>query len=223
MKRWVLAVATVLVLIVGVVVLSGAHATTPAAQAAPANTAQVKRGELSAMVSLHGTLTYRARSDGSPYSAINQARGIYTRLPEEGDKVDCGDVLYRVDDDPVLLLCGTVPAYRDLHIGDKGNDVRQLNRNLQEPGRDFTWQTQAALKKLQHDKGFDVTGELEIDDAVFLPGSVRIAKVPGELGGFRSRRRRPTRSRCRWTSRRLGRVRSRRATVHRSRCPATAR
>ena len=70
------------------------------------------------------------------------------------------------------------------HIGDTGNDVRQLNRNLHEPGREFTWQTQAALRKLQHDKGFDVTGELEIDDAVFLPESVRIAKVTGELGGF---------------------------------------
>ena len=79
---------------------------------------------------LAGTLTYRARSDGSPYSVINQARGTYTELPDAGDEVDCGDVLYRVDDDPVLLLCGAVPAYRDLHDGDEGNDVRQLNRNL---------------------------------------------------------------------------------------------
>lgn len=47
------------------------------------------------MVSMDGTLTYRARSDGSPYSAINRARGTYTKLPDDGDKVDCGDVLYR--------------------------------------------------------------------------------------------------------------------------------
>ena len=180
-----LVAAAVLVAAGGAVVASGSKTATPAASQAPATTVQVHRGELSAMVSLHGTLTYRARSDGSPYSAINQARGIYTRLPDEGGKVDCGDVLYRVDDDPVLLLCGTVPAYRDLTIGDKGNDVRQLNRNLHEPdGDDFTWRTEAALKKLQHDKGFDVTGALEIDDAVVLPDSVRIAKVTGELGGF---------------------------------------
>ena len=89
------------------------------------------------MVSLDGTLTYRARSDGSPYSAINQARGIYTKLPDEGDKVGCGDVLYRVDDDPVLLLCGTVPAYRDLRSGDRGKDVRQLKRNLRALGYDI--------------------------------------------------------------------------------------
>ena len=65
------------------------------------------------MVSQDGTLTYRARSDGSPYSVINQARGVYTSCPTSGDKVGCGGVLYRVDDRPVLLLCGTVPAYRD--------------------------------------------------------------------------------------------------------------
>jgi len=34
----------------------------------------------------------------------------------------------------VLLLCGTVPAYRDLHRGDVGQDVRQLNRNLHKLG-----------------------------------------------------------------------------------------
>ena len=100
--------------------MSGAEHPTAAAQAPPANTAKVEQGELSAMVSQDGTLTYRARSDGSPYSVINQARGVYTELPESGDKVGCGGVLYRVDDEPVLLLCGTVPAYRALHVGDDG-------------------------------------------------------------------------------------------------------
>ena len=160
-KTWVLAGAAVLVAVAatgGVVVASGGKDATAAAQEPPANTVQVERGELSAMVSLDGTLTYRARSDGSPYSAINQARGIYTELPDDGDKVGCGDVLYRVDDDPVLLLCGAVPAYRDLDDGDEGNDVRQLNRNLHELGYatatiDFTWKTAEALEELQHDRG----------------------------------------------------------------------
>jgi peptidoglycan hydrolase-like protein with peptidoglycan-binding domain len=95
-----------------------------------------------------------------------------------------------VDDDPVLLLCGTVPAYRELHIGDKGKDVRQLNRNLHKLGYDadpgdnsFTWKTEEALKKLQGDKGVDTTGALDLDDALFLPESARIAHVTGKLGG----------------------------------------
>jgi peptidoglycan hydrolase-like protein with peptidoglycan-binding domain len=190
-KTWVLGGAAILVAVIGgVVVASGSKDATLAAQEPPANTGTVEKGELSTMVSLDGILTYRGRSDGSPYSAINQAGGTYTELPDEGDKVDCGDLLYRVDDDPVLLLCGAVPAYRDLHEGDEGRDVRQLNRNLHELGYDadpddhaFTWKTENALEALQDDRGFDVTGALDIGDAVFLPRSARIAKVTGELGG----------------------------------------
>jgi len=196
-KTWVPAGAAVLVAVTatgGVVVASGSDEATPAAQAPPANTVKVEKGELSDMVSLDGTLTYRARPDGSPYSAINQAHGIYTELPAEGDKVDCGDVLYRVDEDAVVMLCGTVPAYRDVDIGDKGNDVRQLNRNLHALGYDagaeidpddkhFTWETEKALEQLQGDKGLDQTGALDIGEAVFLPESARIAKVIAELGG----------------------------------------
>ena len=198
-KTWLLAGAVVLVGVTAtgaVVAALSPKQATPAAQEPPANTAQVERGTLSARVSIYGTLTYRARPDGSPYSVINQARGIYTKLPVDGDKIACGDVLYRVDDQPVLLMCGPVPAYRDLHAGDVGNDVRQLNTNLHDLGYDgvavdpnsngFTWRTQQALEKLQQDKGFEVTGQLHIGDAVFLPESVRIAKVAGELGGSAS-------------------------------------
>ena len=185
-KRWALAAAAVLVAgTCGVVVMSGAEHPAAAAQAPAANTVKVELGELSAMVSQGGTLTYRARSDGSPYPVINQARGVYTSLPDSGDKVGCGGVLYRVDDRPVVLLCGTVPAYRGLHIGTKGRDVRQLNRNLRVRGarNAFTTKTEQALKGLQRRKGMSVTGRLAIDDAVFLPEAARIAKVAGQVGG----------------------------------------
>lgn len=172
------------------VAMSAGAAEDPAAHQPGTSTAEVTRGRLSAMVSVDGTLTYRARSDGSPYAVVNQARGTYTELPETGDKVDCGDVLYRVDDDPVLLLCGQVPAYRDLGVGATGPDVRQLNRNLHALGYDvdsdgdaFTSRTRAALEKLQRDKGSDVTGRLALDDAVFLPAAVRIAEAVGRTGG----------------------------------------
>jgi multidrug efflux pump subunit AcrA (membrane-fusion protein) len=174
-KTWVLAGAAILVAVAatgGGVVVSSAKGATQAAQEPPANTAKVEKGKLSAVISMDGTLTYRARSDGSPYAVINQARGTYTRLPDDGDKVECGDVLYRVDDHPVLLLCGTVPAYRDLHTGDVGEDVRQLNQNLSKLGyaaaagvdidpddNAFTWKTGKALELLRHDKGVGVTGQ----------------------------------------------------------------
>ena len=195
MRRRTWAVVTVAVLVVaiattGAVVMSGAEQTIPSEQGTPANTATVEKGDLSAMVSQFGTLTYRARSDGSPYSVVNHAGGIYTELPENGDKIGCGGVLYRVDDKPVVLLCGSVPAYRDLRTGDAGRDVRQLNRNLHQLGygtdpgaRDFTVRTEKALEKLQRGKGFPVTGDLAVGDAVFLSEPVRIARVIGEVGG----------------------------------------
>jgi multidrug efflux pump subunit AcrA (membrane-fusion protein) len=192
-KGWVLAGAAVLVAATGIAVVVATSSSTEAAAAAPdppVNTGQVERGTLSDMVSLYGTLTYRARSDGSPYNVINQAAGTFTALPDGGDEVGCGDVLYRVDDRPVLALCGAVPAYRDLRRGDAGNDVRQLNANLHALGYDadpddddFTARTRKALEKLQHDRGCAVTGEIRIDGAVVLPDPVRIAAVTGQLGG----------------------------------------
>ena len=187
MKRttWVPAVVVAVAVSAGVVLLSGADHTTGDAQAAPANTAQVERGKLSAVVSQSGTLTYRARPDGSPFSAINHARGTYTELPEVGDKVDCGGVLYRVDAKPVLLLCGRVPAYRTLREADAGQDIRQLNRNLHVRGAGgaFTPKTEQALEALQRRKRAHVDGVLALGDAVFLPEAMRIAKVTGQLGG----------------------------------------
>jgi peptidoglycan hydrolase-like protein with peptidoglycan-binding domain len=189
------AVLVAVVVIGGVVVLSGADHASGDAQAAAPNTAQVEQGKLSAVVSQDGILTYKSRPDGSPYSVINGAQGVYTELPEIGDNVDCGDVLYRVDEHPVLLLCGAVPAYRALQTGDAGQDVRQLNRNLHELGYDakahvriepteneFTVKTEKALEGLQRSKGLYVTGVLASRDAVFLPESVLVAKVSGELG-----------------------------------------
>ena len=99
-KRWVLSGAAVLVAAAatgGVIAMSSAKPATPAAQEPPANTAAVERGRLSDTVSQYGTLTYRARSDGSPYPVFNQARGTYTKLPNSGDQIGCGGVLYRVN------------------------------------------------------------------------------------------------------------------------------
>jgi peptidoglycan hydrolase-like protein with peptidoglycan-binding domain len=188
----VVAGVAVLVAVVGAVVVlsTGAEQPSLAAQGPPASTVAVQRGDLSSMVSVSGTLTYRAHPDGSPYSAVNQARGTYTGLPAEGDRVTCGEVLYRVDEEPVMLLCGMVPAYRDLRRGDVGRDVRQLNRNLRRLGhaadRDdprFTRRTQKALSALQREEGLDRTGALDLGDAVVLPRPARISEVTGKLGG----------------------------------------
>jgi hypothetical protein len=164
-----------------------------ARQPAPTALATVREGPLSSQVNQSGTLSYTAEDDGSPYPVVNHATGIYTSLPRAGKEVKCGDVLYRVGDTPVVLLCGSTPAYRTLSEGDSGRDVRELNKNLRRldyagsseidsDSDDFDAETEEALLKLQDDIGADETGRLELGDAVVLPGPLRITRVTAKRG-----------------------------------------
>ena len=169
-----------------VVAMSGAKQATAGAQESSVRTATVERGSLSDEISQSGILTYRGGRDGSPYAVFNRARGTYTKLPNGGDRVDCGGVLYRVNNKPVVLLCGSTPAYRSLAEGDSGPDVAELNANLVDLGYatraqldpssgSFNAATASALGKLQAKLGEDQTGSLGLGRAVSLPEPVRIA------------------------------------------------
>ncbi|MDL4812650.1 peptidoglycan-binding protein [Actinomadura opuntiae] len=155
--------------------------------------AAVQEGPLSSQVEQNGTLSYAGGADGNPYPVVNQAKGTYTWIPAAGTQVDCGETLYKVGQKPVLLICGSTPAYRDLAAGDDGKDVQALNktlvsegyadRSVLDPGsRHFGWTTAAALEKLQDERGAQVTGELDLGQAVFLPGPLRIGKVTAQNG-----------------------------------------
>ena len=194
-RSWLVG-ASVLVVVV-VVVAIGASGGSDGAQdeadeGAPA-LARVEKGRLASRVSDTGTLGYAAQPDGTAYSVVNQASGAYTQLPSAGDEIGCGESLYRIDNDPVPLLCGRTPLYRPLKEGASGPDVRELNRNLVELGYadgsdlegtegEFGATTADALAELQDDLGLDETGSLKPGDAVFLPGPLRITSVSATLG-----------------------------------------
>ena len=178
----------------GVAVTTGAKPATAAAPPAPAHTARVEKRTLSAVVSQPGTLTYRARPDGSPYSVINHARGTYTTLPVAGQVISQGHVLYRVDDHPVVLLHGSTPAYRTLKAGVSGPDVVELNADLVALGyatraqlspksASFGSATTTAVEKLQAALGVTRSGRLKLGRAVFEPSSVRVTSVSAQPGG----------------------------------------
>ena len=155
--------------------------------------ATVTQGPLSQQVNSSGTLGYLAQADGSPYSIVNQASGAFTELPSAGDVVRCGHVLYRVANNPVVLLCGGTPAYRSLSEGDEGPDVRELNANLVRLGYAtsseldlssdyFSSETAYALERLQGKLGEEKSGSLDLGQAVFLPGPLRITNTTSTLG-----------------------------------------
>jgi hypothetical protein len=191
-----LAAAAVLVAVTvvgGVLVTSGARQQALGAQQVPASTAQVEKRTLSARVSQGGILAYRARSDGSPYSVINQAQGTYTELPGLGRVVSQGHVLYRVNDRPVLLLRGSTPAYRTLSAGVSGPDVAELNADLvalhyatraqlHPRSAFFGAATTTAVEKLQAALGVAQNGSLALGQLVFEPTAVRVTSVSAQLG-----------------------------------------
>jgi hypothetical protein len=196
-KTWVLGGATVLAAVTAtgvVIALPGArHASLAAAQPL-AGTATVEKRELAAMISVDGTLTYRARSDGSPYAVINPASGTYTELPATGQVISQGQVLYRVNDSPVVLLYGSTPAYRTLSAGARGADVAELNADLVALGyatsaqlsptsASFGSATTTALEKLQAARGVTRNGTLTLGQAVFEPIAVRVTTLSALLGG----------------------------------------
>jgi hypothetical protein len=198
-RRGLLIVVVVLTLAAGAVVVVMAKPLgrdEPAASRTVAGTtlASVRQGRLSAQVFQTGTLSYVGRADGTPYDVVNQLRGIYTWVPRVGDVIKCGQIMYWVNDDPVLLLSGSRPMYRNLSRGDDGWDVRNLNDNLvalgyadrktvDEDPSHFGWETEQALEELQDKIGVDTTGELAVGDAVVLPSDLRITAATAKLGG----------------------------------------
>jgi multidrug efflux pump subunit AcrA (membrane-fusion protein) len=158
----------------------------------PTSTMTVTQGSLSSQVSASGTLGYAARLDGSSFSVVNQASGTFSQLPSTGQVISRGQVIYRVSNEPVVLLYGDTPVYRSLYEGDSGPDVRELNRNLValgyatrgelDPTDYFSAETAYAVERLQDKLGQDETGSLTEGRAVFLPGQVRITGLSTTLG-----------------------------------------
>ena len=97
-----------------------------ASSSGSSSTATVQRRDLVATDTESGTLSY-----ADPQTIYNRISGTITQLAPIGSVVQPGQTLYRVDNSPVLLFDGSVPAYRDLSPGvTNGPDVQELNQNL---------------------------------------------------------------------------------------------
>jgi Putative peptidoglycan binding domain len=196
-RRWwrVLAGVVVVVVVAGAVVSVvwpfGGSSSGGSGSANPYQTVvgTVTKGTLTSRIAVNATLGH-----AGAYNLINRDQGTYTAVPAVGQVIRQGQVAYRVDGSPVVLLYGRVPAYRALAEGATGADVRQLNRDLValgyataaelDPSSDyFSWQTAAALEELQAHLGVTQTGRLSLGQVVFLPSAIRVTAVPASLGG----------------------------------------
>jgi hypothetical protein len=194
-RRWVI-VAVVLVLIAagavavvrGVFVHGGGRSGS-GENGSATSLATVERRSLSVRTQFNGTLGY-----AGSYTVLAQAQGTVTWLPKVGRVIHEGQVLYRVDQAPVVLLYGSIPAFRTLEEGaTAAADVAQLNHDLVRLGyvdrsdvdsawNEFNWATRAGVEKLQARFGVDQNGRLDLGVVVFLPTAARITSLQASLG-----------------------------------------
>lgn len=151
----------------------------------PPATAAVERGDLSSGTQVDGTLGYAKERKVNAGGA-----GILTRTPGTGDTIRRDGRLYEVNGVPVRLMYGTVPMYRTLKPGSEGEDVRQLELNLQALGYaaglavddEYTAGTAAAVKRWQKAHERRQTGRVEPGDIAFSPSAVRVKSVAAAVG-----------------------------------------
>jgi multidrug efflux system membrane fusion protein len=151
----------------------------PTAADRPPATAQVTRQTMVDTDDLPGDLGYGART-----MLAGRIAGVITKVPLVGDVINRGQSIYRVDNQPVVLMYGDVAAYRTLGTGVTGADVRQLEENLTVLGYggftvDDTYSatTATAVKRWQATLGLAQTGQVELGRVLFAPDAIRVDSV----------------------------------------------
>jgi hypothetical protein len=199
-RRWTILAVAIIVMAIGVIIAVagvvdrnrvGSGPTVDSGAAT--SVATVQRRTLSTQTQFNGTLGY-----AGSYTIIGQGPGTVTWLPRPGQVVRNGQVLYAVNGTPVVLLHGSVPAYRALAAGPTagdvtGADVAQLNHDLVTLGyvpkadvdaawNQLNWATTLGVQKLQKRLGMVQTGRLARGALVFLPTCARITALSAILG-----------------------------------------
>ncbi len=135
-RRWLLLAVVIVAAIVAVGVIDPFSATHPTSSgvtnnADPTSLATVLRQDLSNQTEVSATLGY-----AGSYMVVGGSSGTFTELPSVGEVVSQGQVLYRVDNSPVVLLYGATPAYRSLSEGASASDVTgpDVERAQRRPG-----------------------------------------------------------------------------------------
>jgi hypothetical protein len=113
---------------------------------------------------------------GQERPLITQATGTVTSPINSPLTLSSGNVAFQVDARPVVALHTAIPLFRDLVVGDCGQDVKALNDELSRLGRGslssdvFSDQTRQAWAGLLWDFGIsDWSWGLSVADVLWLP------------------------------------------------------
>ena len=147
---------------------------------------EVTKGDLIEQIRVQGKLGYAGQQ-----TIGTELTGTVTHLPTVGAVIKPGKELFRINDQPVVLLAGDLPAWRSFGVSmSNGRDVTQLEQNLVDlgffphtPDQKFTAATAKAVKAYQKSVGLKQTGALELGQAIFLPTEVRVQELKVAVGG----------------------------------------
>ncbi|MYS85162.1 peptidoglycan-binding protein [Embleya scabrispora] len=165
--------------------LPGKDDAKPPRSTLPPATGTVTRQTLVETTSKTGELDY------GETTTINGGKltGTLTSLAAPGSTVSRGKPLYKLDNRPVVLLYGALPAYRDLAVDTEGADVEQFEQNLKELGyggftvdKKYNEATATAVRKWQKANGLDQTGTVELGRVHYALGELRVETDKAALG-----------------------------------------
>lgn len=187
--RWLPAAALALLVaaVAAVLLLSQGGDAGPSDDARPrAPTEPVAQGAVEDVTRAIGTLEPVGRR-----TLAAGAAGTLTAISGRS-RVDFGAPLATIDDQPVVLLRGSTPAWRAFEAGmTAGPDVLQLEQALQamghlivEPDGFFRPATTAAIKRWQRARGLRATGVLPTGSIVFSPRPLRILSRRAAVGAL---------------------------------------
>ena len=118
---------------------------------------------------------------GEQRGLSSQRPGVITWVPEVGQQISVGDILWEIDNQPVVYMPGELPMYRELYRGaKKGEDILQLEEFLIAQGfgpegwvadNSFNNRTRAAVKAFQKERGMT-------QDGVLGPGNLVVGSSP---------------------------------------------
>ena len=190
-RRWLrIALLSALVGVVAVVAtvvaigIGGSGQAAPSRSALPPATATVTTATLVEHTEVGGTLGY-----GDPVELTARGAGTVTWLPDAGAVIERGGTLYKIDELPVTLLYGPLPAYRRLAVDTEGADVRQFEENLAALGYtgftvddSYSARTAEAVRSWQEDLDREQTGEVDPSHLVYAAGPIRVAELAARAG-----------------------------------------
>jgi len=188
--------------LVAVATLAGCSSSVPDVSASPAyETSIVQRGDLFETVSFSGVLTYdgafpvvyqASSSTDARGAAAASGSGIVTWVAPASTVLASGDVMYRVNNVPVVFLEGDAVLWRPLASGDTGSDVLAIESALAALGYNaagsvivdssYYGTTREMVRDFEDAYGLDETTTFPFQSVVMRPADVIVTDVALAVG-----------------------------------------